>query len=251
MASGQGVGACEDPGDRPVRDDLAAVHARPGAEVDDVLGAANGLLVVLDHHHRVALCAERAQRIEQHRVVARVQSDGRLVEDVAHPAQVRSELRGESDALRLAAREGGRGTVEPQVPEAEAAEEIEPRPELRQHITRDCRLAFSRLDPRQGLARRLDVEGAEVGDAVGPVAHRERFGTQPPAGAGTALARRLVRVSPTNGPPLPSRSRRSRAARARCRSTTGTTRAGSCRRRAWGRARRSCSRSPGHARSVE
>ena len=37
-----------------------------GAEVDHVLGPADGLLVVLDHDHRVALVLEAAQRVEQH-----------------------------------------------------------------------------------------------------------------------------------------------------------------------------------------
>ena len=148
--------------------------------------------VVLDHHHRVALLAERAQGVEQHRVVAGVQPDGRLVEDVAHAAQVRAELRGEPDALRLATREGGRGAVEPQVSEADLAEEVEPGHEFREHVAGDRRLAPARPDPRQDAARGPDVEGAEVRDAARAVAHCQRLRAQPPAGAGAALARRLV-----------------------------------------------------------
>ena len=192
IAPGQGVGAGENPPERSVGDDPAAVHPRPGAEVDDVLGAADGLLVVLDHHHRVALLAERAQGIEQHRVVAGVQPDGRLVEDVAHAAQVRAELHGEPDALRLAAREGGGGAVEPQVSETDLAEEVEPGYELREHVVGDRRLPPARPDPGQDAARGPDVESAEVRDAARAVAHRERLRAQPPAGAGAALARRLV-----------------------------------------------------------
>ncbi len=52
--------------------------------------AADRVLVVLDHHQRVALGLELLQRVEQDPVVARVQADGRLVEDVAHAAQVAS-----------------------------------------------------------------------------------------------------------------------------------------------------------------
>ena len=40
---------------RAVDDDLAAVAPRTGTEIDDVLGAANRLLVVLDDDDRVAL----------------------------------------------------------------------------------------------------------------------------------------------------------------------------------------------------
>ena len=49
------------------------------ANVDDVVGAANGVLVVLYHYQCVAFIAERFERFEQHLVVARVQANGGLV----------------------------------------------------------------------------------------------------------------------------------------------------------------------------
>ena len=69
-------------------DHLAAELAGARAEVDHVLRAADGVLVVLHHHQRVALGAELLQHVEQDLVVAVVQADGRLVEDVAHAAQI-------------------------------------------------------------------------------------------------------------------------------------------------------------------
>ena len=92
--------------------DLAAAHAGAGPEIDHVIGAANGVLVVLDDDQRVAVLRELGQRIQQHLVVARMQADGGLVEHVAHALQVRAELRGQPDALRLAARQRGRGAIE-------------------------------------------------------------------------------------------------------------------------------------------
>ena len=83
---------------------LAAEPARARPEIDDVIGGANGVLVVLDHDHGVAEIAQAAQRVEQQRVVALVQPDARLVEDVEHADQARADLRREPDALRLAAR---------------------------------------------------------------------------------------------------------------------------------------------------
>ena len=62
--------------------------AAAGAEVDDVVGAADGVLVVLDHQQRVAAAA-RASSVSSSMVVARVQADGRLVEDAAHAGEVR------------------------------------------------------------------------------------------------------------------------------------------------------------------
>ena len=52
--------------------------ARP--HVDQVVGVADRLLVMLDHQHGVADVAQALQRLEQARVVALVQADRRLVE---------------------------------------------------------------------------------------------------------------------------------------------------------------------------
>jgi hypothetical protein len=44
-------------------DDLPAMHAGAGADVEDVIGLADRLLVMLDHDHRVALVAQVLQRV--------------------------------------------------------------------------------------------------------------------------------------------------------------------------------------------
>ena len=91
---------------------LAAAHAGAGTQVDDVIGAADGVFVVFDDHQRVAVPRELGQRVEQHAVVARMQADGGLVEHVTHALQVGAELRRQADALRLAARQRRRGAVQ-------------------------------------------------------------------------------------------------------------------------------------------
>ena len=59
----------------------------------------------------VADVAERFERLEQPRIVALMQADGRLVEHIEHAGEARADLRGETDALALAARQrsGRRG----------------------------------------------------------------------------------------------------------------------------------------------
>ncbi len=69
---------------RALGDDVAAMDAGAGADVDDVVGGADRILVMLDHDHGVAEVAQPAQRIEQARVVALVQADRRLVQHVEH-----------------------------------------------------------------------------------------------------------------------------------------------------------------------
>ena len=90
-------------------DDVPAVDAGAGAHVDDVIGAADGVLVVLNDNYRVVEVAQALEGGEQPVVVALVEPDGGLVEHVEHPRQTRSYLRGEADALALTARERRRG----------------------------------------------------------------------------------------------------------------------------------------------
>ena len=47
---------------RALRDDLAAVHAGARADVEHVVGGANGFLVVFDHQHGVAEVAQVLER---------------------------------------------------------------------------------------------------------------------------------------------------------------------------------------------
>ena len=91
--------------DAALRDDLTAVDPGAGADVDHVIGGADRILVVLDHQHRVAEVAQALERLEQPRVVALMQPDRGLVQNVEHAGEPRADLRGEPDALALAAGE--------------------------------------------------------------------------------------------------------------------------------------------------
>ena len=113
----------EDHLERPVGDDLAAVLARPGPDVDDPVGGPDRLLVVLDDEDRVAQVAQPRQRRDELRVVALVEPDRRLVEDVQHAHQRRPDLGREPDPLRLAARQRDARPIEGQVVEPDVDEE--------------------------------------------------------------------------------------------------------------------------------
>src|SRR5437763_13513922 len=78
---------------RPGSDDETAVLAGARTEIDEMIGGAHGLLVVLDDDDGVAKVAQSAKRGEQPRVVALVQTDGRLIENVEHPDEARADLR--------------------------------------------------------------------------------------------------------------------------------------------------------------
>ncbi len=122
-----GEAACggEDVVERALRDDLAAMDAGARAHVDDMVGAADRVLVMLDDDDGVAEIAQALEGDEQHVVVALVEADAGLVEDIEHAREAGADLAGEADALALAAREGAAGAVEVEIIEADIVEEAE------------------------------------------------------------------------------------------------------------------------------
>ena len=82
---------------------MAAAHAGAGPEIEDVIGRANGVFIVLDHDHGIPEIAQPAQRGDEPVIVALVQADARLVEHVKAAGEPGADLRGEADALRFAA----------------------------------------------------------------------------------------------------------------------------------------------------
>src|SRR5262245_12348942 len=93
-------------------DNVPAVDARAGPHFDDVIGRANGGLIMLDDNHRVPDVAKTLECRDHLDVVLWVQADARLVEDIQHSHQSRTDLRRKTNALRFAARERARPAVE-------------------------------------------------------------------------------------------------------------------------------------------
>ena len=121
----------------PSRDDLAAMLPRARAHVDEPVGHPHHLLVVLDDEHGVAEVAEPLERRDQPAVVALVEPDRRLVEDVEDPDELRADLRREPQALRFSARERPRRAVEVEVADADVVEERQPLADLLQDASTD------------------------------------------------------------------------------------------------------------------
>ena len=132
---------------RALGDDVAAVLARARAHVDEPVGAAHHLLVVLDDDHGVAEVAEPLERADQPVVVALVEPDRRLVEDVEHADELRADLRREPQPLRLAARERRRRAVELEVADADVVEERQPLADLLHDPRADQLLGLGQLEP--------------------------------------------------------------------------------------------------------
>src|SRR4029077_14674067 len=89
------------------------------------IGAANGVFMVLDDQDGVAQIAKLFEGAEETIVVASVQADGGLVENIENAAEARADLRGEADALGFATGKRGGGTAEAEITEADGEKKIE------------------------------------------------------------------------------------------------------------------------------
>ena len=133
-----------------LRHQAAASCTGAGTEIDHMIGPADGVLIVLDHHQRIALGAQPVERIEERPVIPRMQTNGGLVQHVTDPLQIRTELRRQPDALRFAARKGGGGTVELQIAESHVAQERSARAELGEQVGGDLEFAAVEFESTQG-----------------------------------------------------------------------------------------------------
>ena len=102
----------------------------------------------------------RSRLAQQPLVVARVQADARLVEDVQHADQAAADLPGEADALGLAAGERRGGAVERQVVQADVEQEAEPAADLLEQLAGDR----SVCDRRQRRSRTVVEPRHQVAD---------------------------------------------------------------------------------------
>src|SRR5439155_23365417 len=104
------------------------------------------LLVVLDHDDCVAEVAELEERVDELAVVALMQADRRLVEDVENAHELRANLGGETNALPFPAGESRRVAIERQIADADRAEKGEALANFLQDFSGDLLLALGEID---------------------------------------------------------------------------------------------------------
>ena len=185
VPSGQAGPRLHDLGRGPRGHDLAAVAACAGAEVHEPVRLLHRLVVVLDHHHRVADVAQVLERGQQLLVVALVEADRRLVEHVDDAGQLGPDLAGQADPLALAAGEAGGRAVEGQVGEAHVEQEAQARADLLEELRRDLRVGpLEREAVEEGEGVRHG-EGGDLRDRLPRDLHPQGLGAN-----AAALARR-------------------------------------------------------------
>src|SRR5437870_2285412 len=82
---------------------------------------------MLDHQDGIADVAQAAQRADEPRVVALVQADRWLVEDVTHADESRADLSCKSNALRFSAGKRAGFSIKCQVSQTDIDHEAKPR----------------------------------------------------------------------------------------------------------------------------
>ena len=143
--------------------------ARP--HVDDMIGGADRILIMLHHDHGVAEIAQTLQRFEQACVVALMQADGRFVQHIEHACKAGADLRGEADALAFPAGQGAGGARQGEIFEPDIVEEFQPGADFLQDAGGDFALLLVQIlveiaKPEIGVANgfRAHLADMEAGD---------------------------------------------------------------------------------------
>ena len=97
-------------------------------------------------------------------VVALVQADARLVEDVEHADQTGTDLGRQTDALGLPARQRAGGAVEREVVQADVDQEAQSFVDLLEDAESDLLLAGRQLEGQQEVGRIADRQCCDLGD---------------------------------------------------------------------------------------
>ena len=140
--------------------DLTAMHTGARPDVKDVIGLAYRFFIVFDHDHRVALIAEVLERQKQPVIVALMQTNGGLVQNVKNTGQAGPDLAGQTDTLAFTARQGAGVSAERQVLQTDVVQETKPLADFLENGAGNLILLVRKvvrriLDPGQRLANGL------------------------------------------------------------------------------------------------
>ena len=134
IAARQGLGIGFNLCGGALRHHPTAMHTGTRAHVDAMVSRANHVLVVFHHQHAVANVAQMLQGVDEPVVVALVQTDAGFVQHIHHAGQARTDLRSQTDALRLAARQGVGTARKAQVGETHIVQKLQPVGNFTNHL---------------------------------------------------------------------------------------------------------------------
>ena len=138
---------------------------------------------MLDDDERISKVAQALKRTQQLVVIALVQADARLVEDIQHSHQAGADLRGKSDALALAAGQRRRRAGQRQISKPDVHEEAETGLYLFQNTLGDHHVLLAELERIYEFQRADNGQIGELRDVHAADRHRERGLFQPASAA--------------------------------------------------------------------
>ena len=183
IAPGERLGAGHDFSRGALSNDLATQAACAGAEIENVVGVPDGLFVVLDDKNGVAQVAQFFESLDEAVIVALMEADGGLIENIEDTAEAGADLGGEADALAFAAGERGGIAVQREVVEADGAEEFKALDDFAADALGDKRLAGREAEVDGGGEGTVEGQGGEVGDGETANFNRQRLRAQALAAA--------------------------------------------------------------------
>ncbi|MCY1236705.1 hypothetical protein D9M72_493750 [compost metagenome] len=171
---------------------LAAVFPGSGPDVDYPVGFLDGVFVVLHDDERVAEVAQAGQRFDQAVVVALVQADGGLIQNVEDTHEAGADLGCQADALGFAAGQCAGRALQVQVLQPDVEEEGQACLDFLQDLVRNLGLAPGQHQGVQEVRALTHGHGGNVGDGLAVDQHGQRGRVQ--AGAVAGRARDLPHV---------------------------------------------------------
>ena len=138
---------------------------------------AHHLLVMFHDHDRVALVAQPFEGVDKLYVVALVQADTGLVQDIQHIDQLRADLGGQSDALALAAAERHGAAAQREIGQTDIHQEAYPFPEFLDDISRHrlpsrIKLVLQTAHP---VVQYVHIHVGDLGDIEAAYLETQRF----------------------------------------------------------------------------
>src|SRR5665213_93324 len=169
-------------------DDVAAMDAGARADVEHVVGGSYGVLVVLDHDHGVAEVTQALQGFEQARVVALMQANRGLVEDVQNAGEAGTDLRRQANALALAAGQCAGRAHQREIIQADIDQKCQPLADFLEHAHADFVLLGRQVLRQRGepFAGTFHAQLGDLGNVFAADLNAERFRLESGAVAGLA-----------------------------------------------------------------
>ena len=172
------IGARHDIGRRSRCDHVSAVHARAGAHVDHIVGSTNRILIMLDDNNGIADIAQALKCLNQALVIALMEADRWLVQNVQDTHEAGANLRCQANALGLASGKRRRGTVEGQIVESDIDQKAQALQDFLNNAPADKLLALGKLQALKKLERLAARQTADLVNGLTAYGNGEHLGAQ-------------------------------------------------------------------------